>query len=476
MSEALLLIEDEALLGSELQRHYRRNGWEVTWAKNLKQAKEILVDQNAGPLVILSDMNLPDGNALDLLENTRAKGIGGEWVFLTGYGEVPDSVKALRLGAYDFLTKPCQQERLDLVVAGAARSARAQRRLNDEAGQRTRRYTIESFVGHSDAARSIRNILAKLADVPFSALVITGETGTGKGMAARILHHSGARGAGPLVELNCAALPRELLESELFGHEAGAFTGAKGRRRGLMEQAHGGTLFLDEIGEMDIDLQSKLLKAIEDRQLRRLGGDQVITVDVQVIAATNQDLRERVEAGRFRADLYHRLNVFRLHLPPLADRKEDLRDLVPLYVAEYNVKAGKAVKVISEDVWRLLEAHDWPGNVRELRNVVERCVLFADGPLFPSQWLQLAQADGSDLAAASAAIEQDRVVLPMDGSMALDDMDRFIIQTALQRHNFNVAATARALGTTRETMRYRIQKYALMKDEEGKPISRNETS
>ena len=473
MSEALLLIEDETLLGSELQRHYRREGWDVTWAKDLRQANDILVDQNAGPLVILSDMNLPDGSALDLLERTRARSIGGEWVFLTGYGEVPDSVRALRLGAYDFLTKPCQQERLDLVVAGAARSAQAQRRLREEAKERTRRYSIDSFAGHSAAARSVRDILAKLAGVPFSALVITGETGTGKGMAARILHHSGARGAGPLIELNCAALPRELLESELFGHEAGAFTGAKGRRRGLMEQAHGGTLFLDEIGEMDLDLQSKLLKAIEDRQLRRLGGEQVIAVDVQIVAATNQDLRKRVEAGRFRADLYHRLSVFHLHLPPLGERKGDLRDLVPLYVAEYNIKAGRSVKVIPDEVWRMLDAHDWPGNVRELRNVVERCVLFADGPVFPTQWLQLGMPDGAAAAAMPAAVERDRLILPMDGSMALDDMDRFIIQTALQRHSFNVAATARALGTTRETMRYRIQKYGLGRDEEAHSTTGN---
>lgn len=465
MTDTLLIIEDEMLLGSELQRHYRRSGWDVVWAKTLKHAEQALLDQDVGPLVVLSDMNLPDGNALDLLEKIRNRSVGGEWVFLTGYGEVPDSVRALRLGAYDFLTKPCEQERLDLVVSSAMRSAGAQRRLSDEARERTRRYAIEAFAGHGAAARLVRDTLGKLANVPFSALVMTGETGTGKGLAARILHHSGVRGNGPLIEINCAALPRDLLESELFGHEAGAFTGAKGRRRGLMEQANGGTLFLDEIGEMDLDLQSKLLKAIEDRNVRRLGGDQLIALDVQVIAATNQDLKDRVDTGRFRADLYHRLCVFHLHLPPLRERKEDLRDLVPLYVAEYNVKAGKSVKVISEDVWRMLEAHDWPGNVRELRNVVERCVLFADAHVFPPQWLQLTAREAKHEVVASSVVG-DRLVLPMDGSMALEDMDRFIIKTALKRHDNNVTATARALGTTRETLRYRIQKYALLKGHE----------
>lgn len=470
MTDTLLIIEDETLLGSELQRHYRRDGWDVIWAKTLRHAEQALFDHDLGPLVVLSDMNLPDGNALDLMETTRQKSVGGEWVFLTGYGEVPDSVRALRLGAYDFLTKPCEQERLDLVVTGALRSASAQRRLRDEARERTRRYAIESFAGHSTAAQQVRDILSKLADVPFSALVMTGETGTGKGMAARILHHSGARSNGPLVELNCATLPRDLLESELFGHEPGAFTGAKGRRRGLMEQANGGTLFLDEIGELDPDLQSKLLKAIEDRKVRRLGGDQLISVDVQIVAATNQDLKQQVETGRFRADLYHRLNVFHLHLPSLRQRKEDLRDLVPIYVAEYNVKAGRSVSLVPEGVWQELEAHDWPGNVRELRNVVERCVLFADGPVFPARWLQLEVGNGSH-GTVRSNVDGDRLTLPMDGSMALEDMDRFIIQTALGRHDHNVTATARALGTTRETLRYRIQKYALQKGDKACPTN-----
>jgi two-component system, NtrC family, response regulator AtoC len=462
MPDALLIIEDEALLGAELQRRYQRGGWHVPWAKTLQQAKRALLEQGLEPLVVLSDMSLPDGNALDLLQELRGHGARGEWIFLTGYGEVPDSVRALRLGAFDFLTKPCEEERLDLVVAGAARSARAQRRLRDESNRRTRRYSPDSFVGNSAAARGVREVLTRVTEVPLSALVLTGETGTGKGLVARILHHAGPRAEGPLVEVNCAALPRELLESELFGHEAGAFTGAKARYRGLMEQANGGTLFLDEIGEMDLDLQSKLLKAIEDRAVRRLGGDQTIPTDIQLIAATNHDLQARVRDGCFRADLYHRISVFSLELPPLRRRKEDLEDLVPPYVAEFNVEAAKSVTTIPDEVWRRLHAHDWPGNVRELRNVVERCVLFATGTVFPVEWLQLGAVPASPQ--PSAAIAGDQICLPLDGSMALEDMDRYIIQCALERHHHNVTATARALRTTRETLRYRIQKYGLDKE------------
>jgi DNA-binding NtrC family response regulator len=367
-------------------------------------------------------------------------------------------VRALRLGAFDFLEKPCDQKRLDLVVAGAARSARAQRRLDEQTHQRHESYSVEAFAGASKAAERAREVLRKLCAVPFSALVIGGETGTGKGLAARILHYSGRRAAAPLVEINCAALPRELLESELFGHEAGAFTGARRKRRGLIEQASGGTLFLDEIAELELELQAKLLKVIEDQRVRPLGGEREVKVDVQIVAASNRDLGERVAAGSFRGDLFHRLSVFGLTLPPLRERIEDLDALVPAIVAEYNLKAAKCVRLIPPAVWSTLKAYDWPGNVRELRNVIERCVLFSDGEVFPAQWLQL---PGARLAGAAAAAADDAIVLPLDGSMSIDDMDRHIVATALERSGFNVTAAARALGTTRQTLRYRIRKYGL---------------
>jgi DNA-binding NtrC family response regulator len=459
MADTLLLIEDEALLGEELARHFRRDGWEVVHVADLAAARRALLDGDLAPLVVLSDMQLPDGNALDLLEEVRRSRRGGEWILLTGYGGVADSVRALRLGAFDFLEKPCNQQRLDLVVAGAARSAEAQRRLEEQADQQHQSYTIDAFSGASPAAVHVREVLRKLTQVPFSALVIGGETGTGKGLATRILHYSGLRARGPLVEINCAALPRDLLESELFGHEAGAFTGAKRRRRGLVEQASGGTLFLDEISELELDLQAKLLKVIEDQRLRPLGSEREVKVDVQIVAASNRDLLERVRGGRFREDLYHRLSVFGLTLPPLRQRLADLEQLVPAIVAEYNLKAGRSVRLIPPEVWAALEAHDWPGNVRELRNVIERCVLFAEGETFPAQWLQL--GGGSSVSAVAAPPDGHSLLVPLDGSMSLEDMDRHIVRTALERAGGNVAAAARSLGTTRQTLRYRARKYGL---------------
>jgi len=462
MANMMLVIEDEPLLGSELQRYYQRNGWETMWVQDIASAEKLLLEDALEPLAVICDMNLPDGNGLDLLERVAQKIAKSEWVFLTGYGGVSDSVRALRLGAFDFLTKPCDQSRLDVVIAGAARSARAQRRIQDTVAAHAQQFSEGSFIGSSSAASQVRGMLKQLANVPFSALLITGETGTGKGLAAKILHHGSTRNDGPLVEINCAALPRDLLESELFGHEAGAFTGAKALRHGLLEQAHGGSLFLDEVGEMNVELQAKLLSAIEERKFRRLGGNREIHVDIQIIAATNQDLERRIRAGNFRADLFHRLAVFQLELPALRTRKEDLADLVPKFIEEYNIKAGKRVSEVSEEAWERLRKHEWPGNVRELRNIVERCVLFSNDEDFPAEWLQLGPS--------TAEAEQDHkmslceglaIGLPLDGTMRLDDMDRYIIATALARNERNVTATARALGTTRETIRYRISKYGL---------------
>lgn len=465
MSDTLLLIEDEPLLRAELLRHFQRDGFDVRVADSLSAAKRMLVDEELQPLLVVSDMNLPDGNALNLLEAVGPAAKGGEWLFLTGYGGVADSVRALRLGAYDFLEKPCTLDRLDLVVAAAGRSARAQRQLREQSAAENRRFTPAAFVGRSQRAKALRELLDKLARAPFSTLLLTGETGTGKGLAARILHYCSRAQHGPLVEVNCAALPHDLLESELFGHEPGAFTGAKGRRRGLLEQAHGGTIFMDEIGELGLDLQAKLLSVLEDRRVRRLGGSTPMEIDVRVIAATNRNLPERVRGGGFRGDLFHRIAVFTLELPNLRERKDDLDDLVPLFVDEFNAKAGKSVRVVPQSVWEALRAHHWPGNVRELRNVLERCVLLSDTQTLAAQWLQLQPAADTDALETLAHIDPEDVHFPLDGSLSLEDMEKSILSEALKRSNYNATAAARLLRTSRDTLRYRIGKYGLKSDD-----------
>jgi DNA-binding NtrC family response regulator len=454
MKDSLLLIEDEALLGSELARFFRKQGWETTLARTLTEAERYLSRHD--PIVVLSDMNLPDGNALDFLERCKENINSAEWLFLTGYGSVADSVRAVRLGAYDFIEKPCNLDHLNMLVEGAARSARAQRRLENETRLQNNRYSLETLIGKSSAMCQLREMVMQMSQVPFSSLIITGETGTGKGLVAKVLHYAGQRAKAPLIEINCAALPHELLEAELFGHEAGAFTGAKKRRRGLFELAHTGTLFLDEIGEMNLELQGKLLKVVEELRIRRLGSETEIDVDVQIIAATNRNLAQQVKDGSFREDLYHRLNVISLAVPPLREHLEDLPDLVHQFIAENNAKSNKNVRSVPNSVWQKLNSYHWPGNIRELRNIIERCVLLSSGEVFPEQWLQLSQP-----ATPAPETSPDSILLPLDGSLTLEDMEKYIIQKTLEKTDNNVTAAARKLGTSRETLRYRVQKYHL---------------
>jgi DNA-binding NtrC family response regulator len=400
-------------------------------------------------------MNLPDGNSLDLLaELQQGKEQFGEWIFLTGYGTIPHSVRALQLGAHDFIEKPVDDARLDLAVQRAARSARAQRRLSFASASEAAKYRVEHFTGRSERAQETRHMLAQIAQADFSALVLRGETGTGKGLAARILHYNGPRADGPIIEVNCAALPEELLESELFGHEAGAFTGARNRREGLFEQADGGTLFLDEVGEMPLSLQAKLLKAVEDRTIRRVGGNRTIGIDVAIITATNRDLETEVAEGRFRSDLYHRLSVFQIVLPSLAHRREDIPDLVEQFVAEFNERREGRIDSIPDEVWHALGNYTWPGNIRELRNVIERCVLLSRGSTLESRWLQLMAVEQP-----GASDDGDAIRFPLDGSVTLDEMERRMIDEALRRERGNVTRAAARLGISRQTMRYRVDKH-----------------
>jgi DNA-binding NtrC family response regulator len=429
----------------------------VVLVDDLAGAREQLIDQELRPLVTLADMNLPDGNSLDLLEELRNQRTPTtEWILLTAYGTIPDSVRALQLGAHDFLEKPVDDTRLEIAIRRAARSARAQRRWSNESAHQVAQHGVDRFIGRSVRAKETRHMLEQIAQADFSALVLRGETGTGKGLAARILHYNSARADGPMVEVNCAALPEELLESELFGHEAGAFTGAKGRREGLFEQANGGTLFLDEISEMALGLQAKLLKAVEDRTIRRVGGNREIRIDVRIITATNRDLETEVAEQRFRSDLYHRLNVFQVVLPSLAERPDDIEDLVHRFVDEFNQRTNRQITEIPPEVWQELKGYQWPGNVRELRNVIERGVLMSQGSRLEPRWLQLSGAGSPAL-----SIDGDRICIPLDGSVGLEEIEFQVIEQALKRTAGNVTRAAGLLGVSRQTMRYRIEKHKI---------------
>ncbi len=477
MSKKMLIIKKDTAIGADLEKHYRDQGWLVKLTSSISDAQKFITDGDWTPQVILASLGLPDGKILEHLEELQSDIEFAEWIFIVDKAD-QEGLDTLDGLAYDFLQKPINQKRLDVLVARAHRAALCNYKLDNFSASSRKKYRIEAYLGNSEPVQELREMLKELTKIEISTMIINGETGTGKGLVARILHYSSdLRKNGPLVEMNCAGLPRELMESEIFGHEAGAFTGAKSRHRGYMEQADGGTLFMDEIGDMPTDLQAKLLKSIEDKKIRRLGGERDISLDVQIIAASATDLKEAVAQKEFRDDLYHRLSVFCLSLPPLRSRKSDLVELVPNIIAELNIKANKHVKTIPDSVWQELMDYDWPGNTRELRNVIERCVLLSKDEIFPEQWLQLKEycspvdetspkgnASGSEDPAEEGFCHVDdnsRVVIPLDGSMSLEEMDKHIIHTALQKSDFNVTETARSLGTTRETLRYRMQKYDL---------------
>lgn len=461
VANRLLVVKNDLSSSDDLRTRYKDQNWKVYEANDTEEALKMVSGGDIDPHVICAAIYSNKSAVLKAMYKTDSFLEHTEWVFLVDKESRLDD-DLLDDIDYTFVEKPFNKRHVDNAIKRALRSSLTSRRLECYAAGQIKQNRLESFVGSSHEVTELKDMLSQLAEVPISSMIIAGETGAGKGLVARILHNIGLRKDGPMVELNCAALPRDLLESQLFGHETGAFTGAKTRHRGLFEQADNGTLFLDEIGDMDIDLQAKVLKAIEDKRIRRLGSEREIEVDVQIIAATAKDLEQAYKNKEFREDLYHRLSVFCVTIPPLRNRKKDLVELVPQIVAEFNAIAGRHVETIDDQVWEAIIDYDWPGNVRELRNVIERCVLMSKSTEFPEEWLQLKTHCAPDESnVENIKSKSDYIELPLDGSMALDEMDKHIIQNALRENDFNVTETARVLKTTRETIRYRIQKYDL---------------
>jgi len=374
-AEPILVVEDSADFRLLLRRLLERDGYVVLEADTAAAALEQFERRDMA--MVLLDLGLPDMDGLDLLVRLRQIDEHAAVVVLTGRGDIETVVEAMRRGAENFLVKPVEREALLAVVARAMSNVRLVRQELFARSERRRRDPGEP-VGESRAMRRARELAARVADTD-SSVVLLGESGTGKGMLANLIHRLSRRSSSPLVDLNCAALPPQFLESELFGHERGAFTDARDRKLGLLEVAHGGTLFLDEVVEMDAAVQSKLLKALEDKKFRRLGGVRDISVDIRLLVATSADLKKHVERGTFRQDLYYRLNVFEISIPPLRDRGDDVIAISLHFVRELNPLLGRRVARIVPEAEELLRSYAWPGNVRELRNVIERALILASG-------------------------------------------------------------------------------------------------
>jgi two-component system, NtrC family, response regulator AtoC len=458
----LLVIGAEPSLGRKIRHRYARNAAACALADRADEAKRLLRN-GPKPSVVIAAIRLPDGDALEL----RGETDGAEWILLVDGDDADESARALSAGVFAALGKPIDYTRLDLLVASAARSARTRRVLDSLIEPAVRQYRPEAFLGRSAAASDTRTVIGQLCSTPHDALFIGGELGSGKRLAARILHYGGTRSRGPLIEMRCNALPKEHLEAALFGRETGT-------PRGLLEQADGGSLFLDEIAALPANVQAKLLRFIETKELRRAGDDCLVSLDVQLIAASSRDPLAFQRSGHFREDLLQRLSRYRLTLPSLRARIDDLDLLVPHYIARFNAEFGCEISLVPDDVWERLQAHPWPGNLRELRNSLERAVLYAQSTTLSLDDLHLAQgpgvqeySDDSDYAGSAVQVEPNGrwLRLSLNGSLSLEDIDRAAIEAVLERHRYNVAAAARSLNTTRDTLRYRIRKYGISVDD-----------
>jgi two-component system response regulator AtoC len=396
------------------------------------------------------DYRLPDIDGINVLKQLKQLDPDLLVILLTAYANVDAAVSAMKLGAYHFAIKPFDLEALVAMVEQALETTRLRREVRHLRATQAQPYGLDGIVGTSAQMTDFKGLLRQVASSPASTVLLTGESGTGKDLAAKVLHYTSSRANKPFVNITCSALPENLLESELFGHERGAFTDARQQKRGLLESADGGTVFLDEIGEMPMALQAKLLRFLEEKVLRRVGGSADIRVDVRIVAATNRTLEDEVRAGRFREDLYYRLNVLPLKLPPLRAHIDDLPALVAFYVATFNKEFKKNVIGASDAALRQMSTYSWPGNVRELRNAVERAMLLCSG-----NTLEADQFPQTALRAVSNAIE-----LPAEG-LELEEVERSLVQQALERTGWNQTRAAKLLGLNRDQIHYRIEKFKL---------------
>jgi DNA-binding NtrC family response regulator len=433
----VLVVDDETAILGTLKKALTLEGYTVDVAGGIALAEERIRKGNYD--VILLDVALPDGDGVALLERLRATGNDVATIVMSGHGSIEAAVRATRLGALDFLEKPLSTDRLLIVVENALRLLRAEAEaavLKAEAGH------FDELVGDSAAMMQLRAQISRAARSAATVL-LTGERGTGKELVARAIHRASPRSQGPLERLNCAAVPADLIESELFGHEAGAFTGATKLRRGKFERAIGGTIFLDEVGDMPAAMQAKLLRVLQESEVERVGGGGTIKVDVRVVAATNKDLIQGCKTGAFRADLYDRLNVLPLTLPPLRARRDDIAALSAHFVALAARTNGRPLVRLTEDAIQALERHGFPGNVRELRNLAERLVILAPDDAITEA--DVASALGMGLSPGGSGLYRSGVPF----RVLSDDAERTILEEALAHHGGQMAATARALDLER---------------------------
>ncbi len=455
----LLVIEDEQVLAKNIARFFEKLGYLVEVAAD--GAVGVQTALRIQPDVVIVDFQLPGMDGLQVIRSLRQFDDPPRIVMVTGHASVTLAVDAMKAGSMDLLTKPVALQSLKDVVERALTERGERRALDFYQRRQASQASLDALVGTSTAMRSLRDLIRTVSGIeptdqsPAAPILVLGETGTGKELVARACHQSGPRAKAPFIEINCAALPAHLMEGELFGFEKGAFTDASARKIGLIEAADGGTLFLDEIGELDLALQAKLLRVLENLRVRRLGALADRQVNVRIVAATNRDLDEQVRQGRFRADLMYRLKVFQIQIPPLRARGDDIPALAQHFLAQLASRYGRSGLSIDDSAIAALTAHDWPGNVRELRNVIERAVLLQRTGVLSASQLALGQPNRAATVGTTVAGQEE--------SLSLDAMEREHLQRALTQCAWNVTKAARLLGISRDTLRYRMERHGLQR-------------
>ncbi len=455
----ILIVDDEKLLRWSLSQKIA--DWDFDTAEAECGEKALLLVEEEAPDLVMLDVRLPDKKGTDVLIELKKKHPDLPVIMMTAHGIIDDAVTAMRRGAYDFITKPIDDNKLQNTLKNALETASLKREVAFYREKEKQHFDMSQIIARSKMMRQVLEMVKKIAVSEASIILLQGESGTGKDLLSQTIHYLSRRNQSAYLAINCSAIPENLLESELFGYEKGAFTDAKQRKKGLVELAEGGTLFLDEISTLNLHLQAKLLRFLETQTFKRVGGLKDIDVDIRIIAATNQDLETACEQDNFRRDLYYRLNVCPVYIPPLRERREDILPLSEHFISHYNVKFRKDIQGIAPEVKKLFMEYDWPGNVRELKNAVERAMIFEEESLITVSNLPIPLHKKSNGSPKSSSEKQDI------SSLSLRDMEKKLLVDALTRAKGNQSQAAKFLKITRDTLRYKIKKHSLSTKELG---------
>ncbi|MGO9647371.1 MAG: sigma-54-dependent transcriptional regulator [Terriglobales bacterium] len=480
-AQKIMIVDDERLVRWSLRQKCEEWGYHVIEADAGEPGLKLA--QRESPDLVLLDVRMPDLTGIEVLDQLKKSGDARAVIMITADPQLDDVKAALKLGAYDFVGKPIDFDELHITIKNALEATNLRAEVQSLRGEVRREAGYANVVSVSSKMIELMNFVKKVAASEATTILIQGESGTGKDLIAKAIHYESSRQEKPFVAINCSAIPETLMEAELFGHEKGAFTDAKQMKKGLFEAADGGTLFLDEIGELSPLLQAKLLRVLEDQVIRRVGGIRDMQVDVRVIAASNRDLEKAVREGQFRQDLYYRLAIIAIFIPPIRDRKEDILPLVDFFIERYNRRFKKSIRGITDETRRLLLNHNWPGNVRELKNTIERGMILEDEPFLRPVYLpfsvgesggrtvfeRTSPADGGQTLPNGRTLP--RLYIP-EGGTSLEEVEHAMVELAMRQANGNQTHAAKLLDISRDALRYKLKKFGLIGgDEEGSPTA-----